>query len=1471
MYPLCSSKMVAIDRHKDRLIVSQGPSDWYKFVTCVWSIVLMIGLVFFIDRVAGGTWMTLGGLATLVAPLLVMVGLVFSWSSTEYRFDRAAGMLVVGRTGPARPARTREVPFAAVSAVVDRRSGDGRAIELLLADRSALVVARAREAASPELDGVVREVSDLLRVPVELGHGAVVADRFEIEQLVGHGGMGVVYRALDRTTQQKVALKLVVATGEDNSFTERFARECKLLQSFDHPRIARHVAHGTTAEGQAYLAMQWLDGEDLGAALERGALSLSDCLQVVLAAAEAIAQVHAKGVVHRDLKPSNLFLPGNSPADLLLLDFGVARGVESSTLLTATTKLVGTPHYMSPEQASSSREIHPAADIFSLGCIFYECLTGIRPFEAPQLFGVLARILYDDPTPVRALRAGVPEAWSSLLSRMLAKPVAARPADGAAVLRELALLPAADGSAREPSARPPAVAEREAADQVLVCVVLATLPGDLLPERHAERLDSTRTAAQRFGCPIERLADGSLLATVLPKQSATDQVRIAARCAIYLAEQLPEARIAVAIGRAPLGPNTRVGDAVDRAAQLLARTLDTDAQVSGRRPSAGPPDVRLDEVAARLLDSRFITVSRSGVVLLLNEQPDLDESRPLLGKPTPCVGRELELIQLEGVLASSIEEGVPKAATVMGPPGFGKSRLRHELIRRLRSLYPGSALLIGYGDPLSAGSPYVLLSDALRRHAGIRVSDEPARARALIVDELCKHVAAEHKRRISEFLGEAAGVPFPAEESPPLSAARGDHRVMSEQIALAFFDWLAAECRAHPVILVLEDLQWGDALTVKMLETALRDLESGSLFVLALGRPETEEIFPKLFGEHRDFSLSLRPLSTKASELLVREVLGSEIRPESVERIVRLAAGNALFLEELIRAAAEGKAGDVPETVLAVLQARLSRLSPEPRLVLRAASVLGETFWRGGVGRIAEAWGLGVDPAPLLAELVETELVAQLRTSRFPDEVEYAFRHALVCDAANGLLTEADRRTGHLAAGQWLESVGETDGIVLARHAVEAGDQKRALAFYTRAAERSLELYDFEEALDRAEKGMDCGAEGQALGVLQSIRSSAFYSRGRWTDSAAVGLSALELLPRAGSYWCSTVEILMQVLPNVNDFARHAQLSDELHAIVPAPDARPAYLRAVCAQVLGYAISAAYDKGRACLDLIDKLVVVDSEKDLVARGYARLWRAVFTYIVGDDPQASLSLVEKAIQDLGESQVLYRLSLAHIIKSFCYWGLGDYERSEQCAREGRKIAAQIHDSYHVGLADWYLGLVLSERSEPELLDEADECARTMVKLNVSPIFDVVARSVSARVALAKKEWARAEQDGRQARDGMQTLLPYSLLASAALIEALLAQKRAREAAAIAREDLEALAKLPCPVNTEVLFYVAAAEALFEAGDRPEAERTLRQALTRIEVRAGKITEPALKNSFLTRRRENRRAFELAEAWFGNRAS
>jgi eukaryotic-like serine/threonine-protein kinase len=1445
--------MLEVTRTGDLLIVSESPGTAYRILTWSWPALLLLGALTFGDGLAFGPASSAGGWAlsypALSAPFLVLAALLLGWRTTVHRFDRIAGKLVIQRGGPIRPQKVRELLLSTISAAIDRRLPGARAIELVLSDRSTVIVTRAR-VRGDHLDGLVRDLSEILKKPVQLAEGVLVAGRFEIERFVGQGGMGVVYRALDRRTGTPVALKLSTAPVEEDEPRERFAREMELLSTLDHPRICRYVSHGAPADGHAFLAMQWLEGEDLRAPLARGALSLDDSLHVLRCTTEAIAAVHTRGIIHRDLKPANLFLRGKAAKDLLLLDFGIARRLDSPTGLTGSHAIIGTPHYMAPEQASSSGKITPAADVFAIGCIFYECLSGAHPFEAAQLVGVLARILFDTPDPVDALRPNVPVEWVLLLQRMLAKDPAQRPADGSALLAEVLALPPATGeTSSQPRARLAPQASRDAGDQVLVSVVLATLCDDALGlVQPLDRFESIRSEMNRFRCPIERLADGSLLASVLPKHSATDQVRIAARCALYLRELIPEARIAVATGRAPVQRVPRLGDAVDRALLLL-------------EPSGVGEGVRLDSVTAGLLDAHFLTTVQAGVILLVSERQDLDESRPLLGKPTPCVGRELELAQLEGLMSSAVDEAAPKAAVVLGSPGIGKSRLRHELLRRLREHYPEAVQLVGYGDPLSAGSPHVLVGDALRRYAGIRAGDDAAVSRAAIVDRLSQHVSAAHRKRVSEFLGELCGIPFDAEDNPPLQAARDDHRAMNEQITLAFVDWLAAECRAHAVAFLLEDVQWGDALSLKLLEGALRELQHAPLLVLSFGRPEAEEAFPKLFFGQRALSLTLRALSDRASELLVRRVLGDAVPDDDVRRIVRLSTGNALFLEELIRAAAEGKAGDVPETVLAMLQARLSRFSPEARLVLRSASVFGERFWQGGVRELLKGFGEQDTAERALVQLMDAELVTRERSSRFPDELEFSFRHALVSDAAYGLLAEEDRKSGHANAGRWLEARGETDAVVLARHAEGSGDGERAIVYYTRAAEQSLGQYDFEQALIRAQKGVACGAAHETLGILTSVRSSAFYSRGQWPDAAEAGLLALDLLPRGSVWWCSTVERLLQVLPNIGDVAKTQELSDGLLAFQPLPGAHTAYARALHSQLLGYSVSAAHERGQRTLDFIDALGPA-AEPDMAARGYARLWRGVFNFILGDDLEGSLRLTHEAIRALDESRVLYRLTLAHTVQSFVYWGMGQLELSERSARKARAIAEQIHDEYHAALAAWYLSLVLADRTEPEKLDESERCAALMILRGDNPVFHAVAWSVFGRLALARGDFARAEFESRRARDGLMNMPPYALITSAALALALVKQGRHTEACEIARADSARLDLIRGPVCTEVLFRVAVAEVLHDSGQREEAERALSAAERQIDIRASKMSDAELRTAYLTQRPENRRAVELA---------
>src|SRR5262249_2246679 len=276
---------------------------------------------------------------------------------------------------------------------------------------------------------------------------------------------------------------------------------------------------------------------------------------------------------------------------------------------------------------------------------------------------------------------------------------------------------------------------------------------------------------------------------------------------------------------------------------------------------------------------------------------------------------------------------------------------------------------------------------------------------------------------------------------------------LNEHMSAAFLDLLRAETRASAVVLVLEDLHWADALSVRLLDLSLGQLAEVPLLVVALSRPELQEQYPRLWQGQAVKHLPLPGLGRKACERVIHHALGKALDAAAVTRLVEQSAGNALFLEELIRAVAEGKATELPPTVMAMLEARLARLPMEARQVLHAASLFGQTFWRGGVARVLEGVPGAVQVEAGLRVLVGAELVERHRQSRLSGAAEYGFRHALMREAAYGLLTEKDRLLGHRLAGEYLERAGEQDPLVLIDHYQRGNEIERTVPLYLRAAQ----------------------------------------------------------------------------------------------------------------------------------------------------------------------------------------------------------------------------------------------------------------------------------------------------------------------------------------------------------------------------------------------------------------------------------
>ncbi len=284
--------------------------------------------------------------------------------------------------------------------------------------------------------------------------GDVLAGRFVVEGLVGAGGMAEVYRAHDRETDGKVAVKVTLGYGAEDR--ARFEREAKLLVQLSHTAIVKHTSNGRLPDETPFLAMEWLEGEDLAARLKRAPLTIAECLALGIRVSGALAAAHALGIIHRDVKPSNIFLKRGEVQGATVIDFGVARqAFGDGSLATRTGMLLGTLGYMAPEQALGAKTADARADVFSLGCVIFECVSGRRLFAGAHAVEVLAKLLTEPVPRLGSLAVNVPAALDDLVQRMLSRDPNARPADCATVARELVAIRAAGPDPIE-SVLPPA-------------------------------------------------------------------------------------------------------------------------------------------------------------------------------------------------------------------------------------------------------------------------------------------------------------------------------------------------------------------------------------------------------------------------------------------------------------------------------------------------------------------------------------------------------------------------------------------------------------------------------------------------------------------------------------------------------------------------------------------------------------------------------------------------------------------------------------------------------------------------------------------------------------------------------------------------------------------------------------------------------------------------------------------------------
>jgi serine/threonine protein kinase/tetratricopeptide (TPR) repeat protein len=1264
--------------------------------------------------------------------------------------------------------------------------------------------------------------------------GTLLEGRFRIAALVGEGGMGAVYRATDTATGETVALKVLKATVASRA-KERFLREARVLAALDHPGIVRFKHLGALDEGETFLVMEWLEGQDLATRLTRQGVTYLEGVRITRGVAEALASAHAQGLVHRDVKPANIFLLGGRPESVKILDFGIAHGGATSVTLTDPGMAMGTPAYMAPEQARGGTAVDLRADLFSLGCVLYECLAGATPFSGDSPIACLAQILVSEPKRLGLVVPGIPRALDDLVMSMLEKEPSSRPDTAGAVARELGAIEPLlheEGTAGTVSVR------QVSLDEKRVASILVARDPSLGPTRANEEtlsFDQVERAVAPARAPVEAnggtltiLSDGTALAVFSGPVTASDLARRAARAALGVRSTIPTWAFAVSTDIAAVSGTSTSGAAVSRAFGLATR--------------AGT--IRLDATTRALIGDAFVLRGTEGGTALDSEKHETGAT----STSGQIVGRARELASLRAALDAVRDDAQARAVLLVGPVGQGKSTLVAEFLRsaqasrvarvRCDSTRSDAAFCAATELALRLLLPAILPSDMTSRREALR-------------DALRRLGRPAPLLFLEHLLGLDGASP-----SPEVASAARDPRLLAEKTTEEWVHALSAALSEGPIVLVIESLEACDVASLRLLDRALGELDEQPLLVVATASPELDDIHPRALSTRLLDRIQIAPLAKRAAETLVRARLGAGAPAETVERIVEQAGGNPLFLLELSNASKEGLTSS-PSSVLALLQERLERLEANARRVLRAASIFGETFWRGGVEHLvgqAEAATL----SEWLEELVRRDVIVRSPETRLPGEQQLAFRHALLRDAANATLTDTDLVVGHRLAAEWLESHGESDSMVIARH-FELGNQAaRAVPHWEKAALAAFDRNDPSRVIELVSKiEAAVGPEVVSHDLTRAVILSLIWTA---NTSSVVGRieRALAAAPRGTEAWFELTSVLLRALALERSPRFRPDLEALLSALEAAPEVHPPLEDSV-EIVMG------------CLRAGDRTLAERAANAFATRastaldeGYllrARAWLAMYDGAL----DSSLELDEAALGAFERAGHGVEVLAARNATAYGYAQLGRNEMA-RAQYEHALAIAQRRGLHWISLVALHnLGMIARHEGDLERAVELHHEASTLAKGVSQQLIAFMAQFHEALTLVDLERLAEA----KAIVEPLVDVAPPGprAVGQAALARALLKEGRADRALELIERAMREVDDGLVEEYTGEIRNTRT-RALLASGRAEEARRAAEQARDALLARADRIVTAEARASFLRNVPENADTLRIAEELLGD---
>ncbi|MBX7196750.1 MAG: AAA family ATPase, partial [Sandaracinaceae bacterium] len=964
-------------------------------------------------------------------------------------------------------------------------------------------------------------------------------------------------------------------------------------------------------------------------------------------------------------------------------------------------------------------------------------------------------------------------------------------------------------------------------EQRLDCVLVASLG------HHHARLDDpgpitrARALVQAHGGRAALLAGRWLWVAFDDDAALTARAIRAGVTALALADALPDTPIALSLAPISHGPSTTV---IDRVAALLEPGAPT------RTTHATHGRVLVDEGARGLLEGRFeLEPTEHGVRLVRAVSTEHSVTRArhrVRGRVLPCVGRDKELRQLEATLAGlEDEDPSPSAVVLVAAPGIGKTRLVDEALSRAPVR---TRVIVARGDATAPGSALSLLSQWAQTLGGVSPHASAASRRAALQSALARVCSPEDAERISAFLSEASAAPDDRDDdaSWAVRAARRDPALFRDQLRRAFTDALLALLAREPVILVVDDLQWADLPSMRLLEHLLARATDRPLAVLGTARLETPAELLGCLGPER-VEIRLAPLAPRASARLVDLALDAPA-PALREQLVDLGGGNPFYLEELVRAVTDEGVTALPSSVLAAAQGRLTDLGPELRRALRAASVFGLVFEPSAVGALT---GEG-DPGGALAALEREEIVVRRGDGAF------AFRHAITREAAYAMLPDEDRAAAHRAAATWLLERGGADPIALAGHLEHAGEPQRAVEPWLRAARAAVAADDHQAALSLVARAL-AHARASEAGELELVAAQATLLRGDHAASVGHAERALDTLPAGSASWFLAAETLVGGAIRAGLHEARQRGLDALE-IAPLEAAREAFVHA-CAQVSADHFNTIGDAavGRSTLERAEACAALVSDPLVLSRLAGA--RAAAASRAGEHERA-IDAWEEALrynERVGDAyrSLNVRNSVGHGLNE-----LGRFERAVPHLERALADATALGEPLRVWHARTNLGRALGLRGEEarahELLGRPLELARDnklhayFASLYLVELLLAMDRLEEARLAM--EEAPRfAGLEGTPLR-GFGRALEAELLRRAGSIDEALEQSR------LALHEVGDLGSTASGARRAALERVRCLDA---AGHVNDATLLARQARDHLRARADRLRDPISRRSFL----------------------